>query len=683
MAGERKAGGCIGINSFPSGIPLKQKLYHTTRRCLRNQGFCADPNLSIQKNFNNTLEKGIQLTLPHPTNLTFHNLCKTINLPNGTRQLLGLNLKYCLAASKPPNNLKKTVQKMAYSIRTKFQIDTIGQPTENNYIKQLYIQNKNWNPSPAPPIIKDKITVFDKMLKEAHQKLTSKNKNKNLQNLTYDQSITLRLLKNNHLITIKPTDKNLGPTILETNSYIMQVLTEHLLTADYLQLPEPPAKHKMEEIKAKVKLIIANNHHLLSKAELTFFQRSFQNYHRIPIFYGLPKVHKNPMTLRPVVSTSGSFLSILSTWIDFKMKDLLPLVKSYIPNSFTLINELKHLQIPEGALLFTADAKSMYTNIDTATGVSAIRDFILNNLTELPKIFPTELFLLILTIIMENNIFTFANTFWLQLSGTAMGTPAACSYATISYGQHENCNILPKFQSQLLYYKRYIDNIFGIWLPPSSNQLATRNAFKSELNNWGKLEWVIEEPSLKTVFLDLNITIHNSNIKTSTYQKEMNIYLYIPLLSSHPPSCFKGLIHGELQRYFTQNNKDDFIDITTKFIKRLLERVKRLLERGHTIETPTPLLLQAAAKLDSHIPKESNNSEDSTLFIHWIHHPNGLQRCDIRRIYNATLKDVLPYSKMQLAIYRPKNLRNILTRAATKPPNDTNVNQIIEEISKP
>ena len=182
----------------------------------------------------------------------------------------------------------------------------------------------------------------------------------------------MRLLKNNDQITIKPTDKNLGPAILETNHYISQVLTEHLLTADYLQLPEPTAKHRMEDIKTRAKLIIADNHHLLSKAELTLFQRSFQNYHRTPIFYGLPKVHENPMTLRPVVSTSGSFLSILSTWIDFKMKDLLPLVKSYITNSFTLINELKQLQIPEGALLFTADAKSMYTNIDTTTGLSAI-----------------------------------------------------------------------------------------------------------------------------------------------------------------------------------------------------------------------------------------------------------------------------------------------------------------------
>jgi hypothetical protein len=89
---------------------------------------------------------------------------------------------------------------------------------------------------------------------------------------------------------------------------------------------------------------------------------------------------------------------------------------------------------------------------------------------------------------MENNIFKFANSFWLQLSGTAMGTPAACTYATISYGQRKNSNTLPKFQLQLLYYKKYIEDIFGIWLLPRSNQLTTWNAFKSELNNWGKLE---------------------------------------------------------------------------------------------------------------------------------------------------------------------------------------------------
>ncbi|MFN9980320.1 MAG: hypothetical protein ACK53Y_10420, partial [bacterium] len=36
-----------------------QTLHHTTQRCIRNYGFVANPNLPIQKNFNNTLEKEV------------------------------------------------------------------------------------------------------------------------------------------------------------------------------------------------------------------------------------------------------------------------------------------------------------------------------------------------------------------------------------------------------------------------------------------------------------------------------------------------------------------------------------------------------------------------------------------------------------------------------------------------
>jgi hypothetical protein len=104
------------------------------------------------------------------------------------------------------------------------------------------------------------------------------------------------------------------------------------------------------------------------------------------------------------------------------------------------------------------------------------------------------------------------------------------AYATISYGHHECSKILPTHKSQLLYYKRYIDNIFGIWLPPVRDPYDTWNRFKSELNNWGSLEWLFEEPSKKTTFLNLNITIEGSSTAFSTFQKSMNLPLYIPLL---------------------------------------------------------------------------------------------------------------------------------------------------------
>ncbi len=244
--------------------------------------------------------------------------------------------------------------------------------------------------------------------------------------------------------------------------------------------------------------MINNNQDQLSKAEVTYFQRSLRLRHRLPIFYGLPKVHKSPVTLRPVVSGVNSLLAVFSNWLDYKLKKLLPSVKSYVKDSTTVIKELKELTIPINARLFSADATSMYTNIDTHLAVDSIKSLILDNTDSLPCNFPTSIILEILTIVMENNVFSFADTFWLQLAGTAMGTPVACSYATISFGHYENAYILREFHSNLLYYRRYIDDILGIWIPSENNNIATWNRFKESLNNWGSLKWVVEEPSHQT-----------------------------------------------------------------------------------------------------------------------------------------------------------------------------------------
>jgi hypothetical protein len=257
----------------------------------------------------------------------------------------------------------------------------------------------------------------------------------------------------------------------------------------------------------------------------------------------------------------------------------------------TVTKELKSLQIPENALLFSADAKSMNTNIDTDTGLVSIRSFIDDNKDNISPDFPTDLFLTILEIVMRNNVFNFSDTYWLQLTGTSMGTPVACSYATVTYGQHENSNILTEFQPQLLYYRRYIDDFFGIWLPPPVNNNDTWNRFKTTLNNWGTLEWIIDTPSLQTIFLDLNISLKNSTITTSTFQKNLNLYLYIPPRSAHPPSCLKGLIAGELRRYRLQNNTEDFVSIATKFMERLVDR-------GHQLDNLAPIFQQVATAID-------------------------------------------------------------------------------------
>jgi hypothetical protein len=93
------------------------------------------------------------------------------------------------------------------------------------------------------------------------------------------------------------------------------------------------------------------------------------------------------------------------------------------------------------------------------------------------------------------------------------------------------------------------------------------NSFKNKLNNWGHLEWIIEEPSRHTVFLDLDISLCNSKIIPKTFQKATNLYPCKPPGFAHPPSRLKGLITGELFRYWIQNKVDDFQHILAEFIQ--------------------------------------------------------------------------------------------------------------------
>jgi hypothetical protein len=369
---------------------------------------------------------------------------------------------------------------------------------------------------------------------------------------------------------------------MDLDSYIKQVLQEHLLTDDYIQLTETEMSRKMSLLKSTLSTLIISNSSKLTEAENIYFKRSLTTTFRLPIFYGLPKVHKTPMSLRPVVSSSNSLLPVFSTWLDYRMKELVHLVDSFLKDSTTFIQEIKKLSLPNNALLFTADAKSMYTNIDANIGITSIRNFLITNKDKISTDFPTDLFLEILEIIMKNNIFSFANTYWQQLTGTAMGTPAACAYAMISFGQFENTVLLPEFKNNLFFYRRYIDDIFGVWIPPKTNKLKTWNNFKTLLNNWGNLRWEVEAPSTTIHFLDLNVTLNGSTIITSTHENPLNLYLCLPPRSAHPSSCLKGLIKGELNQYWIQNQTLDHQELVAKFITCLVNR-------GYNIERLTPI----------------------------------------------------------------------------------------------
>jgi hypothetical protein len=126
-----------------------------------------------------------------------------------------------------------------------------------------------------------------------------------------------------------------------------------------------------------------------------------------------------------------------------------------------------------------------------------------------------------------------------------------------------------------------------------------------------------------------------------------------------------------MRRYWIQNDPQNFESILTKFIIRLTKR-------GHNLHDLLPLLKHAAVQLENHHNQQRHNDKPNTLYIHQRYHPNGLQRTDIRALYNATLKPYLDYDTMTVAISRPHNLREVLTKTSLLKPPSLDIQNLIE-----
>ena len=162
----------------------------------------------------------------------------------------------------------------------------------------------------------------------------------------------------------------------------------------------------------------------------------------------------------------------------------------YVKDSQQVLDEVKTLNLPPNAQLFTCDANAMYNNIDTDHAITVITWWLndLNNTQQLPNGFPLEAVIDAMTVIMRNNIFEFGDCYFLQLIGTAMGTSAAVMWATLYYAYHEVHTLIPRHGQHLFYFKRFIDDMFGVWIGNSTNNWLD---FCNDVNNFGVLTWDI------------------------------------------------------------------------------------------------------------------------------------------------------------------------------------------------
>ena len=79
--------------------------------------------------------------------------------------------------------------------------------------------------------------------------------------------------------------------------------------------------------------------------------------------------------------------------------------------------------------------------------------------------------------------------------------------------------------------------------------------------------WKVEAPTKEVNSLDLSIRLlENGTISVKSFAKDMNLHLYIPPGSAHPPGILKSPIFGNLQCFWIQNSsKDCYVSVVRAF----------------------------------------------------------------------------------------------------------------------
>lgn len=415
-------------------------------------------------------------------------------------------------------------------------------------------------------------------------------------NITKTDWNFIRDLIENRSITIKNTDKNLGIAIVNTQWY-EQELSHMLSDSNTYQLVQ-----QLQYQSSTSALPLQSQITTISKPIQTKIMETMSRYGcyidtlpeasqikkyvkkkcvlkkiKLPAIYLLIKVHKTVLCGRPIVPSHSWITSSVSVVVDYLLQPYIQKLQSVswlVKDSTNFINIIETTIIPDyqkDGVFVAADIQSLYTNIDTNTGIQCVCIFLQE--CAAPSVF-VEFIVEMLQIVMNNNILTFKNKVYRQHNGTAMGTSCAPCYANIITYIRER-QVVEHYRSiNVLYcYYRYLDDIF-IFLRRS---MVTR--FMQRLNSvHHKLvfEYTTDENSI--VFLDLTISKQQrfqqqSIFDLTIYQKEMNLYLYIPYNSFHTMSMKKSFIGTELQRYIRNTSSEhEYIKIRSLFHQRLLDR---------------------------------------------------------------------------------------------------------------
>ena len=401
-----------------------------------------------------------------------------------------------------------------------------------------------------------------------------------------DDFRTIKNLSTDPSIYITKPDKGNGVVILNIREYISKM-------ENTLSDPTKFQKIVDDERKLTIRLEDKVNNALRTlkgKGSINedFYKRAFISGSQLGSMYGLPKVHKPNVPVRPILSACNTH--------NFKLgKQLVPILSHLAANEYTLNNSYEFCtlmqQFPDADTYFMCsfDVESLYTNVPLAETINIVLDRLFEEGPDsIFNGFSRSDFRKLLQLSLQDTYFKFNNSVYKQVDGLAMGSSVSPIIANIFLNHFETVHLNscpPEIKPTL--YRRYLDDTFILF----RSEMQARAFFDYFSEKHDSIKFTIEtEQNESLSFLDVKVTKQNNKFITSVYRKATFTGLgtnYFSCINEvYKVSCIRTLIHRAfkicssyqsfheevefLKTFFTNNNFP--MKLINKVIKHFLNK---------------------------------------------------------------------------------------------------------------
>ena len=485
-------------------------------------------------------------------------------------------------------------------------------------------------------------------------------------NLTAAENKALREISSNQDIVVKEADKGSGIVIMDRDRYIAEGLRQLSDSTSYRQLDSDPSPEFESQLKGLISQALQNGSITQEMADF-----AIPTSHKLARFYLLPKVHKAGVPGRPVVSCSGSLTEKTSAVVDFLVKPFVTAVDSYLRDTNHFLEKVRSLEpLPPDAILVTLDVVNLYPSIPNEDGISALSAFLQEQNMGNTK---RQDICRLAHFVLSKNVFEFNSAIYIQISGTAIGTKMAPTYAIIFMHMVERRALSTALFKPWI-WSRFIDDIWSVW----AHGKEKLEEFILMLNKQHPRLTFTWEAGVGVNFMDVTTTIKDGKIVTELYVKPTDTHQYL-----HPNSCHPG----HIKRSIAYSQSLRILNICsdgTSAEKHLDNLTKNLVKRGHSKHKVSQQVNRARQQFSEKIkaltresshpssPSRAKSTKPRRIPLVLTYHPglpdiSAITRRLLPTLHcNPSMKELCPEPPL-IAFRRPRNIRDHVIRAKIFP----------------